>query len=256
MKGIEVSFFGLCAFIERTNAYDVYLLDGKHLPVPKCDVEEAPHVATLTIPTKQFETDSSWKPDLIVLHPQAELACWRLAPGIKLEFGPQRIAPTWSEKDNTVRFDQEHPGVAVESQDRLRARSCSVIVLGEGKIAAGSKKTKLNVKKAGKKEERLLSRTVNWTSAQGPMTISNLAISKEIEVHADAMVSVTNVSTTPAHRSSGQPIPHFGLYYRLFKDNNIKCDARVELSLPDRKTNGDPFREVEVYDCVPPTGGS
>ena len=264
MSDIKVAFWGLCCVVERKTCYEVVLPTGDRLPEPNtgdCKLTEAPHVATLAIPVKHLAKVIGWAPVAIVEHDGDQLACWHVRALGLVEFGVEGKASNDLENDETLHFGQYHGAQLVKERADLLTLGYTVLVLGHGNLESDNdddNELKALVSIHGNKTEHKLARRVRWSTDADGLTISSregsisVTSARDHERHKCDPHPTTSRRYEDRRRAKRRKVRTFGFYYTLF-NKSFLCEQRVELYAPDE----DPFNlGSDVYDCVPPTGGS
>jgi hypothetical protein len=245
---VEMAFWGLCRFVERPKKkrYDVYLPDVGHE-----HGAHGAHVATLAIPVKHFETDgtkTTWRPTSIIHLGKVQIACWSIEPKAKVELTSTGGMPEWSNPDETIQFDQHHKKNPAKSESDLNS------VLGYpqfclcGGTLTGEFTEKQPVKFPGRKTEDVwLARAIAWRSSADGLEITAESYGAiALKDGVDAEISVTNVTNL-----AGSGTEHFDIYYDALT-TVVRKGSRIVYQPAGPNARLLP----EVYDCVPPGGGS
>ncbi len=241
--GVQVDFFGMCLFIERTpNQFDVCMVSP---PVPP-EHEDHKHVATLAVPVERFPKNQppTWHPSLVIGGGTKQVACWALPAKVIAVGTKANVEWKAGDRTDTIIFPLFHPGVAAYENDQLTNAGHPVITLAGGKIELGGTKKRAKVKQQGIEIGPVtLSSRFTWKSSGGGVTISIDDGARAIFVKDGAELSVTNV----ARNGFGGDLRHFQHYYLAMThvNNPISLEQQSQ-----------PEDDVNVYDCVPPGGGS
>jgi hypothetical protein len=255
---IEAAFWGLCSAIRREakGPLEIYL----PLEVPadaaghgsghgNAHGEDMRHVATLSIPVEQIDIHSgTWAPSGAIQVGRTQFAYWVIPAADTLTFGPRGSAPTWSNPDDSIQFREVHKTHPALEMYELQKMGYPVVLLSGGTLQ-GTTVEKRRVRKPGKEPEDLgMARRLRWKHRAQDFRITNAA-GRFIELRKDAEITLTNVALRPSDGSA-----HFDMYYSLLKDSkNIPSADRIHYNPP-----GESLRIMmpDVFDCVPPTGGS
>lgn len=252
---IEATFWGLCSAIRRgvNTPLEVYL----PLEVPADDSghghahgNEMRHVATLSIPVEQVDINAStWHPSGVIHVGREQVAYWVIQKRDELTFGTVGQAPTWSNEQDSIQFGKEHQHHPALPPGDLQNMGYPVVLLSGGSLQ-GITVEKRKVRKPGKEPEDLgMARRLRWKHKLADFQVASSLTGKVIQFRKDAEITLTNVAVAP---SDGRA--HFDMYYSLLKDSkSIPPEARIQYNPPDKSLR---IRMPDVFDCVPPTGGS
>lgn len=243
---IEVAFWGLCSIVLRKNATqaEAYLPVGHTLPNGTVHMG---HIATLAVPVKQIDLKAtSWKPTMVVHDGETQIGCWKIEPKSIVELGAASAAVNWTNPSKSIQFWDVHTLNSLDRETLNKNHGHPVVLFGGGSLTGGTESYQ-NVKfpKEAQKSVPLAKRVI-WQSQVKSLEISYTGpkVSGSLVLKEDARATVTNVAD-----EIGVPNEHFSLYYSLING----AVAEPIIYEPDMKVRD---FAPNVYDCVPPTGGS
>jgi hypothetical protein len=245
-RSLKVSFEGLCGFVVRSNAVEVYLLSG-----------HGDHGQLLLIRSEFLDVPrTTWMPALVGIvdlkngaaQPDVtQVAIFSLKQA-EATFADGSGAPVWQDKHKVIDFKTEHAASSTLSKEEIRQMDGYV-----GIISLVGSGTRLTPKAPGINDNFELkknnqphkaggfSRIVTWeVSSNGVPTIKN-ADGTRIVLRGDLnswSAAVCNVA--PVNAAEG--LTHFKHYYEGVKIQPAPNDFQMTIHQ----------QFADVYDCVPP----
>ena len=232
---------------QGNTTYDVYLLD--HHSDSDREAEEA-HIQTLAIPVKAIALDGQTpRPQAIIFVDNTQIGCWNIA-GLQVTFeNVPNTKPAWDTEDRkkAIELDHFHPNKA---KAHKQIATTAHVVIKSGLLATDELQEKEVKGGNPSKSRKPYAMAIKWSCGAAKPVLRLSSLSDDTTRGGRiAIKEATKITVTNAAPVRGQGQKHFAAYYTLLEGT---VDEKHRIKLPE----GSLFTGIEVYDCVPPTGGS